>query len=254
MLSLASTADVLAALASARSVEFSAYLLHPGRVFAALDAAARRGARVVVRVEASPYRAGGLARLNALMVARLARDGADARVGDAVHTKALTADGVTYLDDCNWLDRGGDTILRDDLANDPAVATTKGDALALEMQLLARAKAGDAIDVETESFGNGPISGALERAARAGAIVRLLVNARDLAKNPREALAIAAMERAGVEVRSTDATEKFAIAGDDVWVGSANATYGALDQSDWGTLVQAPRGRCHDAFEARWNT
>ena len=61
MLSLASLSDVVAAIGSARSIAFSAYMLHPGAVFDALEAAARRGASVDVRVEASPYRAGSLA-------------------------------------------------------------------------------------------------------------------------------------------------------------------------------------------------
>lgn len=255
MLSLASTADALAAIGSARAVSFSAYMLHPGAVFDALDTAARRGAHVEVRVEASPYRAGSLGRLNARMVERLRRDGADARVEDGVHAKALSADGVAYYDDANWLEHGGDTILRDADAGDPAVATTKGAALASELALIEAARAGDAVDLETESFGNGPISGALERAAQRGAHVRVLVSRRELRGNPREAAAIANLERAGADVRTTDATEKFAVVGGSAWVGSANATYGALDQSDWGAAVQddAIRGHCASAFAARWD-
>jgi phosphatidylserine/phosphatidylglycerophosphate/cardiolipin synthase-like enzyme len=256
MLSLASTADVLAALGSARTISFSGYMLHPGRLFDALDAAARRGARVEVRVEASPYRAGSLGRLNARMVERLARDGADARVGDGIHTKALTADGVAFYDDCNWLDRGGDTVVRDDASRDPAVATTKGDAVAQEVGLLASARNGDAIDVETESFGNGPVSGALARAARAGVHVRVLVSKRELRRNAHEAATIASLERAGVEIRKTDANEKFAVVDSRTWVGSANASYGAVDQSDWGAVTAdaAIRGHCESAFEARFPT
>jgi phosphatidylserine/phosphatidylglycerophosphate/cardiolipin synthase-like enzyme len=254
MLSLASNADVLAAIGSARSVSFSAYMLHPGAVFDALDAAARRGATVRVRVEASPYRAGSLARLNAWMVARLQRDGADARAQDGVHTKALTADGVSYCDDSNWLEHGGDTILRDSDATDPAVATTKGSALASELRLIDSAGRGDTIDLETESFGNGPISGALVRAARRGAQVRVLVSSRELRHNLREAGTIANLERAGAAVRSTDATEKFAVVGGSTWVGSANATYGALDQSDWGAIAgdAAIHAHCDGAFASRW--
>jgi phosphatidylserine/phosphatidylglycerophosphate/cardiolipin synthase-like enzyme len=256
MLALASTAETLAAVASARSVSFSAYLLHPGALFDALDAAARRGAKVVARVEESPYRAGSLARLNARMLERLRRDGADARAEPGVHAKTLIADGVAYYDDANWLERGGDTILRDPDARDPAVATTKGAALDLELRAIEAARAGDAIDLETESFGNGPVSGALERAAGRGARVRVLVSRRELRRNAREAETIAGLERAGAEVRSTGATEKFAVVGERAWVGSANATYGAFDQSDWGAVVDdAPvREHCASAFASRWGT
>jgi len=255
MLSLASNADALAAIGSARSVAFSSYMLHPGAVFDALDAAARRGASVVVRVEASPYRAGSLARLNARMVDRLRRDGADARAEGGVHTKALTADGVAYYDDANWLEHGGDTIVRDTDAADPAVATTKGAALASELRLIEGARAGDSIDIETESFGNGPISGALERAARRGVRVRMLVSKRELGGNGREAATIADLVRAGAGVRATDATEKFALAGSDAWVGSANATYGAFEQSDWGVVTDDAeiREHCAQAFAGRWS-
>jgi len=255
MLSLASLSDVVAAIGSARSIAFSAYMLHPGSVFDALDAAARRGASVDVRVEASPYRAGSLARLNARMVERLRRDGADAGVADGVHTKSLVADGVAYLDDSNWLERGGDTILRDPDPRDPAVATTKGAALASELRLIEGAGSGDAIDVETESFGNGPISGALERAARRGAHVRLLVAKRELRRNAREAATIANLERVGIAVRVTDATEKLVVVADASWIGSANATYGAFDQSDWGAVSGVPpiRLHCEQAFCERWD-
>jgi phosphatidylserine/phosphatidylglycerophosphate/cardiolipin synthase-like enzyme len=253
MLSLASTADVAAALGSARSISFLGYMLHPGRVFDALDAAARRGARVEVRVEATPYRAGSLGRLNARMVERLARDGADARVGDAIHTKALTADSVAFYDDCNWLDRGGDTIVRD-APGDPGIATTKGDAIAREVGMLAGARRGDQIELETESFGNGPVSGALARAARAGARVRVLVSSRELRRNPHEAATIASLEHLGVEVRRTGANEKFAVVAARTWVGSANASYGAFDQSDWGAVTDdaAIRAHCESAFEERF--
>ena len=123
------------------------------------------------------------------------------------------------------------------------------------MRLIEGAGSGDAIDVETESFGNGPISGALERAARRGAHVRLLVAEREVRGNTREAATIADLARAGVAVRATDATEKFAIVGGAAWVGSANATFGAFDQSDWGVVTgRAPiRGHCEQAFRERWD-
>lgn len=253
MLTLSSEAAALDAVAGGRCVELDAYTLGSRALIEALAAAAKRGAAVRVRLAEDPYRSDGLARLNRQTVARLREDGIDARLVCGEHVKALSVDGVAFYDDCNWRAGGGDTVLRDDVPDDPAVARTKGAALALERGLIAGAGSGDAIAVETESFGNGPVSGELAAAARRGAHVRLLVGARELRGNVREAAAIASMRRAGVAVRTTDATEKFALAPDGIWIGSANATYGALEQSDWGTLgAAAARDRCDASFEARW--
>jgi len=254
MLALSSESAVLAAIAVAKRVEVDAYMLGSAGLIRALEDAAARGAGVTVRLCADPYRSDGLARANARLAERLRADGIDARLVPEEHAKTVRADGATFYDDCNWRASDDDTILRDDVPDDPGVATTKGAALELERRLLAGAERGDRIDVETESFGNGPISGALARAARAGACVRLLVDARELRRNARERAAISAMRRAGVVVRATDATEKFAVTDAGLWLGSANATYGAFDQSDWGTLAAtAARSRCSAAFERRWS-
>ncbi len=253
MVSLASSADVLAVLARGREIALSAYTLNSPRLIDALAAAAARGARVCVELPSAPYHSDGLALANAARARELRRAGIEVRLEDGIHEKSLVVDGAVYLDDANWLAHGGDTIVRDDDAGDPAIARTKGAALALEDRLIAGA--GDTVDLETESFGNGPVSGMLERAAQRGVHVRILVAARETRNNSHEAATIAALVRAGAQVRLTDATEKFAVAGDNVWVGSANATYGVFDQTDWGTVTGDAAIRAHisTAFESRWS-
>ena len=205
MISLSSEKQVVAAIHSARSVLLTAYALRPGRVLDSLEDAARHGARVAVRLEGRPYgdASGELVRDNRLAVKSLRRLGADAKLADtnarngpALHMKAAVCDGVAYLDDRNWPDRG-DTIVRDDFHNDvaaieaaalkqPAVRsrefwTNKAQALAAEVRLLSSAAQAKRIDVESESFGSGGGTyGVLKRLAESGVQCRLIVAQRDL--------------------------------------------------------------------------
>jgi hypothetical protein len=136
-------------------------------------------------------------------------------------------------------------------------ATTKRNALAAEAALLATASRADRVLVESESFGAGnPVYSALDALARRGAAPRLLVGARVLARNHRERATLERLQRDGVDVRVCKDSEKFALAGDRAWVGSANASFdgGRDDMTDWGlatanrSVVSAARAR----LEARW--
>ncbi len=279
MLTLSSQAQLLHALDRAKGVTLVAYLLPRGAVFEALAAAARRGARVSVRLEGKPYydARGGVHQLNATAVAELARDGADARLvdengtGPSFHAKAAVIDGTLYLDDVNFSHGTSGTILRDSTDSDAKMlcdaierrsdppsktfALRKGDALTLEAALLVKARAKDDVIVESESIGGGStIYSKLERLGRAGRAPRLLVSRQALSDKERRALAHLA--NAGVQVRVCGSNEKFALTGNRAWVGSANATssYYDADQLDWGartgsaTIVSDLRSR----FESRW--
>lgn len=103
MFALSSTGEVLAGLARAAHVEVTAYTLR-GDVLYALEAAARRGARVEVELESRPYNDphGHLAAENRSIVERLRNAGAEARLADPVHAKEIAADGTLYFDDKNW--------------------------------------------------------------------------------------------------------------------------------------------------------
>jgi hypothetical protein len=257
MLNLSSTGQMLAAIAQAREIDAEAYTLH-GPVLRALEEAARDGAHVVVRLEGRPYRdpAGNLARENRRLAAQLRSAGADAHLGHPLHAKAIAVDSTLYLDDKNWGMR--DLVLRDDDPADSAsIPATKHEALAAEAQLLRGARAADGIVVESESFGCcNAVYSALDELGQAGASPRLLVCANELRNNGRERKTLDRLARDGVRVRICKDSDKFAVAGDRAWCGSANATvaFGESDMPDWGVctrddaIVNAVRER----IEMQW--
>lgn len=277
MLRLSSAGAVVRAIHDAREIALIAYALRPGRVEDALLDAARRGARVTVRLEGEPrYDPDGtLARDNGAAIDALARAGADATLmrDRVLHAKAIVVDGAVFLDDRNWPDDGEDTIVRDDFARDRRIvrdavrgrgddpdrcfAIRKRDALASEARLLASGSNADEVMVESESFGSGNrVYAALARLGDAGASPRVLVSSRDLSESPRERRAIAALERHGVRVRAVDADEKFALVGTRAWIGSANASaaFDRPDQLDWGARTDNGEisEALRDRFERRW--
>jgi hypothetical protein len=253
---LASSSDVVTGIAGAHEIAFGSYLV-PRALRDALIAAAHRGAHVAVTIEAAPYNdaTGCLARFNAATADALREAGADVRLLSrdqvAFHLKAAVCDGVAYLDDRNWPARG-DTIVRDDDPRDVAVvraaldghggsddalATRKDLALQREADLIDAAR-GAPVVVATESFGAGTISAALRRHAANGDPTTLIV-----ARGKANASVLAGLARAGVTVKIGVAAEKFALAGDAVWLGSANATYAGGEfgeQTDWGLVSRDP--------------
>ncbi len=275
MIALSDRPAVLAAIDRARSVSLSAYILPPA-VTDRLAAAARRGAHVELALTQYPV-ADTPAEQHRLTAAN--RDAVDAvrRAGgsgtlvsprDPLHLKgALIDDRVAYLDDRNWSDDGPQTILRDDEPGDVAIVraalarrpagnahlqTLKPDSLALERRIFSQAGAGP-LDVETESFGIGPIFGALAARAAAHRPARLLVCDRELLDAqqrarrsgpvPTEIRALDRLVRDGVDVRVTPAGEKLAVSENGAWVGSTNATRdwgSSARQLDWGMTVADP--------------
>ena len=227
----------------------------------ALEGAAKAGSHVKVRLEAMPYadKGGRLARLNRDTVAKLRATGADARLVDRFgrhlnHMKAAVVDGVAFLDDRNWPTSSRNTIVADDDQRDvrvvrdgmrgkvestPTVAVTKGAALSQEAGLLSTAGRQRGVSIETESFtaGTAPYR-AMQKLALREVPVRLLICEHDL--KPATLGAARALARDGVTVRVTRSAEKFAVAGDRAWIGSANATYGRDDQIDWGAKITVP--------------
>ncbi|MGA8532856.1 MAG: hypothetical protein WB615_01970 [Candidatus Tumulicola sp.] len=286
LIGLSSTANVRAAISSAEDVEVLAYTLARGPVLHALEAAAVRGAHVKIRLEGAPYGdpGGALALDNRRIVAELARCGADARLAHTgpagaseapVHAKALVADRCLFLDDRNW--GADDFVVADTDADDlrsvmnavdgnaprdgtaSAFAIQKRGALAREAELLATARPGDDVIVESESFGaSNPVCVALDKLGRRGLAPRLIVSAREAASNERERKELMKLAGDGVSVRLTPSTEKFTLVADRAWIGSANASpaFGDPDMIDWGlctgdrAIVDAARER----VEARWET
>lgn len=263
-ITLETTAGFTAALATAHRIGLSSYTLHPGAVLGALDAAARRGADVRVRLDGNPLGA-KLLHDNAAAVAELRAAGADAALTGpdepALHMKAALVDGVAWLDDRNWAGTANERIVRVD---DPReVATTKAEALAREADVIDRA-GGAELDVESESFGNGAIYRALLRRAEAHLPTRLIVAGREAAepRNGAERTCLAHLTALGVEVRTGDRrahdlNDKLAVSAAAAWVGSANATYDggpAGKQRDWGIATERPDvvDGLRAAFERNW--
>jgi hypothetical protein len=257
MLSLSSTGEVVSALGCARDVAVEAYTLH-GSVLRAVEAAARRGARVTVALDGDPYDDpnGHLAAENRRLAGELRDAGAAVSLGEPVHAKAIRAGGELYLDEKNW--GTGDLILReDDAAAAEAIPMLKHEALAQEAALLDAAPKNAGIIVESESFGCcNRVYGRLGALARAGASPRLLVCERELRGNARERDVLNGLVRQGVRVRVCSDSAKLAVAGDRAWLGSANATvaYGESDCVDWGvrTADAAIVGAVRERLETQW--
>jgi phosphatidylserine/phosphatidylglycerophosphate/cardiolipin synthase-like enzyme len=256
----------------------SAYVLQRNSAFIpALEAACDRGARVDVVLDgASDRRGDAVARVNAGSARDLARHGAHVRLTEpneiALHMKAAIVDGTAYLDDRNWASGDRDTIVALDDATAVAtiaaaldgrpisqgqLVTEKQAAVALEAATIYAA-AGGRIDVESETFGATVVSKALAFRAAHGAQVRLLVSQAELRGHSgvRERQALARLAAAGVDIRTTGTTDKFAVAGDDAWLGSANATFAPQPTLDWGYRSRDPaiaRG-VERAFERNWQS
>jgi hypothetical protein len=285
-IAFSSVSAFAAAVAEARTVDFSAYTLHAGAARDALVTAARSGARVRVRLERDPLddAAGTLHAAARAAVGQLTAAGADAAVsapGEPVlHLKAAVVDGVAWLDDRNWAGGPHETVLRDTDAADVALigaalhgtaeatlnlATTKGAALALEVKLV-RAAGNAPLAIESESFGTGGVYSALLARGRAALPTRLLVAGREAGEagpgGDGERRRLAKLESLGVQVRTgnahgVDLDEKLAIAETAAWAGSANASYArgaAGEQRDWGMTLREPAfvDGLRAAFEANW--
>uniref|UniRef100_E6Q6E4 Phospholipase D-like domain-containing protein n=1 Tax=mine drainage metagenome TaxID=410659 RepID=E6Q6E4_9ZZZZ len=256
MVTLATTSEFLAALQHARHIDLQAYALAPGPVEDALIAAARRGAVVSVTLAGAPFAPAGPAAANERALARLRSAGVrTAEAAGAFHAKLARVDATLYLDDRNWSERG-DTILRIPAQHASAVlALSKRRALAAEAALLATAHRGERVEIASESFGfASPLYSLLRTLAARGVAIRLCVARADLQPDSTEDRALARLAAAGVSVRLGDSSEKFALRGDRVWIGSANATYAAPGARDWGlqTRAAAVRAQLHARFERTW--
>jgi phosphatidylserine/phosphatidylglycerophosphate/cardiolipin synthase-like enzyme len=259
-ITLSSSSAVAAAIRAAHDVALGAYILGDRQIVGALVDAARGGAHVAVTLQADPYddSRGGMARLNADAARVLREAGASVtllpRSVRPFHLKAAVCDGVAFLDDRNWARDG--VVLRDDDAadvvrvRDALAGRDDGDAdgVALGKACALREEAaliGDAPDaplvVATESFGPGPIATAIERRAERGAPTTLVVDTR--AVRARGHALLSRLARDGVTVKASVAHEKYVLAGDAVWIGSANATYAGGElagETDWGLVARDP--------------
>jgi phosphatidylserine/phosphatidylglycerophosphate/cardiolipin synthase-like enzyme len=268
MVRLSSGAAALAAVEKGRDIAMIGYTIQSRPLLHALEDSARRGARVTVRLDGEPYGDpnGSFAGYNRKLAASLRHAGVRVRL-----TRGAADGPMLYLDDRNWA--RDDLILRDDdradaaavhatatgrvAAGRPAFALRKRDALRLEARMLQQAASHDPVTVETETFGtSNAVCRALDDLGKRGLHPRLLVQRRPLASNLRERAALARLAADGVEVRTTDDTEKFAVCGSRAWIGSANASpaFGNPDIIDWGacTRNRAVVGTVATRLAQRW--
>jgi hypothetical protein len=253
---------VLARIASAHDIAFGSYLLSHGPLRNALAAAARGGAHVTVTLQANPYGgAGERAADNAASARVLRRAGADVSLLDRetapFHLKAAICDGVAYLDDRNWTQRGPEIVVADDDPRDVAavrealagrgtgtgkLATRKHAAQQREVALINRARHVPVI-VETERVGGSELTAALCRHARRGAPTTLVLGRMPRGFSRHEVQTIARLDHDGVRIRWHGTNQKLALAGGAAWIGSANATVAVRrcgDQLDWGLVTKNP--------------
>ncbi len=279
-MTLANRTELRAAIGRARNVEFSAWLLRKDSdLVGALESAAEHGADVRVTLEREPWVANPaerktLQRANRDTVRELRAHHVAARLtskhGAPFHLKAAVIDGRAYLTDRNWaydetiVTIGGrgvaaavSSTIEDHRPHDTrGLALRKDRALALEAELIRNAPSGTPIKVETESLGISNVCDALRARAGSGERdLRLLYNAGASKRLDRAAAeTVSELRAAGVEVRCSSANEKFCVAGDSAWIGSANATLGQGWTIDWGARSHRPEiaNLLRSRFEQHW--
>lgn len=258
MLRLSGISDAIAAIERGRDITVRGYTLS-GRLIREIESRAEAGAHVTVMLEADPSgsRAAQIQRHNRNTVARLRSCGVDATLEHSAHSKTIAVDGDVFFDGSNW--RDGDVILRGDAGDAAHVASLKTAALNAESEMLeaARTQRLSGTIVETESFDRfNVVAKALREMGEQGLSPRLLVDATALRGNSHEAASLAKMVDEGVEVRVCNDTQKFALAGNGAWLGSANATnaFPGHDMTDWGLVTEDPHivAAVRDRVEARW--
>ena len=245
--------DVVAAVDAERTqVGVSSFVLEPyGPLTQALLRARQRGANVVVWLPGKPYDPMGMVRkANGETQGLLQAAGAKVIYTTFdLHLKSVMIHGATFLDDRNWAKSGKQIILLDKFPADQEavlkslqggrgmtslLTTIKSDSLEREGRIVALG--GHPLNIETESFNEGPLSEAIRKAIAQGADVQLIVAANEF-KSAKEQELVASMiqeSNGHLKVNVSSNSEKMAISGSSCWVGSTNGTSGVEDQVDWG--------------------
>lgn len=261
-------------ISRAETITLTAYSLKPtASVVRALAAASDRGAHVSVALSRG---FGMYVRENADTAAELTAHGVRVHVLEgttqSTHMKAVILDGNLYLSDRNWAARPGqEIVLRDTIPGDRTLVeravlgetghndhlwTGKAEALEAEAGMLSRTQS-HKVDLETESFSeSSPIYEQLKNLATSGHEVHLIVAESEYNHRPSERASLNALAASGVSVRLLNSNEKFAVTGNAVWIGSANATGGAPNQIEFGVLLEdeSIANKISAQFERQWAT
>jgi len=269
------------AIGVGRSIALSAYTLHAGSdIVSALEHAAQNGAEVHVRLgKAVSDSHGDIDQKNAAVIDELTRHRVIVTQTDSLeHLKAAVVDGKAYFDDRNWTANGSETVIVDSRRADVKavkaalrdgdasfhsrdLALGKVGATRLEQDLISSTKR-STLEVQTETVTTASaVEDELLLAARRHERVRLIVSD-DGRKDPGERAALRQLARNGVEIRIGDGysgtgNEKFCVAGERAWLGSANASWAGKGHGslDWGlrTNSRAIADALHHQFRDHWN-
>lgn len=263
---------MLAKLTTASTITLAAYSLQASSAIVRdLDAAADRGAHVSVALSRG---FGFYVSENQATAADVRTHGVKVHVLEnataSMHIKAVVLDGDLYLSDRNWtMSTTEEIVVKDAVPGDRTLVerailgdasgndhlwTRKADALAAEASMLEKRNA-NVVRVSSESFGAGTsVYNELITRAKAGDHVDLLVANSEYRRSRTEGAALESLVASGVSVRTSSANEKFAIDGDAVWIGSANATHGVPNQIDFGIILTDTNiaQRLAEQFDREW--
>jgi len=284
-ISLTDVSRLIDQIRHASTVEVAAYELSPwSDMTKALTAAADRGASVDVVVGGGAFgqaKDDNVATLTALSYHGCILDNgannltlAKCRLHitpNPQHVKVAVVDGEVYVSDRNFTAHTrSELVVHDQLPGDRLVFeravlgdaggnehlwTTKRDALAAEGRMLFDRRSRE-VRTETESFGPGTsvYRGLLAR-ARAGDRVRLIVSRVEYNNSSAERHAVADLRNVGADVRVGRSNEKMTVDGDNVWMGSTNATAALPDQIDWGMMFRdaSLASKLSSQFDRNWD-
>lgn len=267
---LSTTQEVADAIRRSPSAVVASYVLSlHTRVALALAAAGKAGGNEVLVLDSNPYDPTGNGEIKAAdAVTRSALHAAHVRVLDSskdLHLKAaLVGNRVVYLCDRNFDDHDSLILASTDLDDYNAVVMAirgqtdgsdhlrvrKADALAMEASMIGQGSG--PMSFESESFGNrNPVYDALLARAQHGDNVRIILARREYESTPRERAAVRELQSAGAKVHIGSTNEKIYVDSGQAWLGSANATAGVPDQTDWGYGTTDPT--IHNSLQAQFS-
>lgn len=272
---LSSTKELVASMKGAVHISLGAYVMDPGSdLVNALASAASNGSDVRVRLgQAYVDERGEIRDSNAATAERLRAAGAHVvQTRDVEHLKAAVVDGRAFVDDRNW-SGGTETVFSDDRPSDVRALRTaldsgvavpgsegfavgKTDALQMEHDVIVSSRHKTlAVASETLTMKSHVFIDLVAAAQREP--VHLLVSRRCV-RDPQGRVALKQLVHGGVEVRiaaGDEGDEKYCLAGNRAWFGSANMTGTPKVQPlDWGLRTRSHLivNAVHHRFEAEW--
>jgi len=220
-----------------------------GDMVHALGSACDRGSTITIQLDRAPFSYAVATNQQATMQL-LAHHCHVSYASGNTHLKVALLPNAMYLTDRNFTPDG--LFVRDTDAHDRAAVmetlrghtgatehfwTRKSQALQAEAAFIATANR--TLFLETESFGAGnPVYDAIRDRIAARVAVYLLVSSLEYGQDQRERQVVGSLAAAGAQIRLSTANAKLSVPdANGAWVGSANATSGVPEQTDWGMVL-----------------